>query len=160
MNIKFFKPPYETIDEVKKMYKKLAFQFHPDITKDDGENMKTINNEYEQVLKTIVVKSTGKMGYKLDQEFIDIIDALIKLHMKNIDVEILGYFVWIGGETKPYKDDLRKLGFNWHSVKKLWYHRPVFYRKMDKKVWSQDEIRNAFRSQKVNVDDGVTQIAQ
>jgi hypothetical protein len=136
-----------TVDSIKKQYKKLAFQYHPDVG-GDVETMKAINIEYEQALKEL-----GKMNnknYGVDSEFINIIDSLIKLKMKNVEIEICGWFVYVTGNTKPYKDALKSLKLWFNSQKSAWYYKPSWYRKKDKKVWSMEEIRTVFGSQIVN----------
>ena len=47
---KYFKGDYNTIQEVKSAYKKLAFQYHPD-KGGSTEIMQEINNEYDKLIK-------------------------------------------------------------------------------------------------------------
>ena len=32
-------------------------------------------------------------------------------------------WVWVSGDTKPIKDDLKELGFRWSPRRKEWYHK-------------------------------------
>lgn len=32
-------------------------------------------------------------------------------------------WVWVSGDTKPIKEDLKELGFRWSPRRKQWYHR-------------------------------------
>lgn len=140
---KYLTKNYSTIDELKKDYKKWAFKLHPDVGGSTKE-MKILNNEYETCIKE-VGKATNK-NYSFDIDFVDIIDELIKMQMDGVTVEIMGFFIWVYGNTKPYKDQLKTLKLWWHSKKKCWYYKPNWYVKKGRKQYSFEEIRNAYGS--------------
>jgi hypothetical protein len=50
-------------------------------------------------------------------------------------------FVWVTGDTKPNKDKLKALGFQWHSKKSAWFLAPEDYRKRSRKDYTMDTIR-------------------
>lgn len=149
-----------TIEELKKLYKKMAFKLHPDITGDNGENMKILNNEYDH-LYPIIGKQNGKT-YKpssvkennynsYDDEFKEMIEKLIKLKMENVTIEVCGWFIYITGETKPYKEKLGKNGLKlWYSHQKGWYYKPSWYKGSKHAAWSMDKIREVYGSSVVN----------
>jgi curved DNA-binding protein CbpA len=160
MNIIYLKN-VNTIEELKKLYKKLAFQLHPDITGDNGENMKQLNNEYDH-LYPIIGKANGKT-YKpssvkennynsYDDEFKEMIEKLIRLHMENVTIEICGWFIYITGETKQYKDQLGKNGLQlkWNNQKTAWIYMPSWYKGFKHESWDMDKIRNVYGSSVVN----------
>jgi hypothetical protein len=132
-----------TIDDLKKQYKAWAFRLHPDVGGTD-EAMKILNSEYEAAIAKIGKNLNKKYSY--DEDFITIIDELIRLNMKNVTVEIMGFFIWVYGNTKPYKDQLKALKLWWHSKKKCWYYKPNWYVKKGRKQYSFEEIRNAYGS--------------
>lgn len=41
----------DSVEELKRQYRNLAKQYHPDITHDGGEMMKRINEEYKRIYK-------------------------------------------------------------------------------------------------------------
>lgn len=142
-----------TAEELKKAYRKAAFKFHPDQPTGDAETMKAVNAEYEkcfELLKNTHKTHDGKTythtGDRCTKEaprdFIDLIDKLLKLH--GITIEIIGAFVWITGDTKTNKDQLKEYGFKWHSKKNAWYLAPDWYRKTNKKQYTLDEVRCMF----------------
>jgi hypothetical protein len=137
----------ETIDSLKKQYRKLAFKHHPDCG-GTVEAMQEVNAEYEKAIKA--VGEIQHKNYTIDYPFIDLIDKLIKLHMQGINIEICGWFVYISGNTKDYKDTLRALGLHWNSTKLAWYFKPDWYQKQGNDIWSMDRIRASFGSQTVN----------
>lgn len=148
---KYLTKNYQTIDELKKDYKKWAFKLHPDVG-GSTEAMKILNNEYELCIKE-VGKATNKK-YSFDEDFINIIDELIKMQMDGVTVEIMGFFVWIYGNTKPYKDQLGKNGLKlwWHSKKKCWYYKPSWYTKRSGSNWDFEKIRNTYGSEVVETE--------
>jgi hypothetical protein len=56
-------------------------------------------------------------------------------------IEVIGCFVWITGDTKPNREQLKALGFKWHSKKLAWYLAPEDYRKRGRRELDLDEIR-------------------
>ena len=148
-NTKYFSNP-QTLEDLKKQYRELAFKYHPDIG-GSNEIMKSVNNEYDELFKILKDIHRTKDGetYTAKQEtsetseqFKDIISELMK--MDNIVIEIIGCFVWLTGNTKAYKDRLKELKFQWHSKKFAWYLKPEDYRKRSHKDYNLDEIREMY----------------
>ncbi|MDD6648284.1 MAG: molecular chaperone DnaJ [Firmicutes bacterium] len=138
----------KTLEELKKEYKKLALENHPD-RGGDVEVMKAINAEYDIMfnkVKDIHVNAKGetytKENTEAPSEFKDIIDKLIR--MEGLEIEIIGCFIWLSGNTRAHKDNIKALGFKWHSTKKMWYKAPEDYRKRSKKKYSIEEIRDMY----------------
>ena len=145
--IRHFNNP-TTLEELKKQYRELAHQHHPD-SGGSTETMKAINTEYAglfEKLKNIHVNAHGEQYTKDTNEtadqFIDLINQLMR--MDNIIIEVIGCFVWVTGETKPHKDKLKELRFKWHSKKLCWYLAPEDYRRRSRKDYDLDEIRSMY----------------
>ena len=66
------------------------------------------------------------------------------MHMEGVKIEIIGSFLWISGNTKPYKEQLKELGMKWSRNKEAWYLSPEGYKRYSKKVYNMDEIRNMY----------------
>ena len=140
-----------TLEELKKAYRKLAIANHPD-KGGDPEVMKAINAEYEIAfnrVKNIHINSKGeeytKETNEAPDEFINIINELVK--MQGVVIEIIGSFLWLSGNTKDYKEQIKALGFKWSSNKMMWYKSPEGYRKHSRKNFDINEIRNMFGSE-------------
>lgn len=138
----------ETLEELKGEYKKLVLKNHPD-KGGDVEIMKEINAEYDKLFAKVKDTHKNKDGeiytkenQETPEEFKEIIDQLIK--MDGINIEIIGCFIWISGNTKPHKEGLKKLGFKWHSKKIMWFKAPDDYQKKNKKQFDIDEIRDMY----------------
>lgn len=105
--MKWFNNP-ETLEDLKKQYKKLAFQNHPD-RGGKTSDMQEINAEYEALFSRL--KDTHKNAEgefytartattETATEFMDIIEKLI--HMEGIEIEVCGSWVWVTGDTRPH----------------------------------------------------------
>ena len=71
-------------------------------------------------------------------------------------MELCGRWLWIGGETKKHKDELKALGCKWSKNKEKWsWHYPEDSIKTfkGKKAWSMDAIRSAFGSERLGRDE-------
>lgn len=135
-----------TLEELKAEYKKLVMIYHPDRPTGDLAKMQEINAEYDKVFpilknthKTKDGETYTKESTEEVNEFKDLLNKLIR--MQGIHIEIIGSFIWISGDTKPFKDELKALGFRWSSNKSMWYKSPEGYHRRGKKHYSIDEIR-------------------
>jgi len=95
----------KTLEELKTEYHKLVLLHHPDRGGDE-ETMKAVNASYDKyfpILKTIHTNKDGKQYTKETDEtpeyFKDIMNRLMAF--EKINIEIIGCFIWVTGETKP-----------------------------------------------------------
>jgi curved DNA-binding protein CbpA len=126
--MKYFKDCL-TVAEVKKLYKELAMKNHPDLGGDTA-TMQEINRQYEITLKSldgeVTTDSEGKehkyyWNEETEQELMVKINELLTLQMVNVDVFLVGSWLWINGETKQYKEQLKAIGCLWHTKRQSWY---------------------------------------
>ena len=145
--MKWFIPIPETVEELKKAYRKLAMKHHPDIGGCEAD-MKEINAEYEALFARVkdIHKNAKGETYtaketttETPEEFINIISRIINL--AGITIEICGSWLWINGDTKPYKEIFKELKFRWSNNKRAWYWHKDGYRKRGKKSYSMNDIR-------------------
>ncbi len=144
-----------SLDELKKVYRLLAMKNHPDVG-GDLATMKAINNEHDELFD--ILKRQHNAKAKADpegktyattetpEEFREIIETLLR--MDGLEVELCGSWLWIGGETRKHKDELKAAGCRWSSKKALWYWR----HEESGKPWrrgshSMEEIRDKYGSQ-------------
>jgi len=127
----YFTPTPQTLEELKAQYRKLAMQHHPD-NGGDVEIMKAVNNQYDELFPRLkdIHKTKNGEPYTSKEETTETADqfkALISelMKMDEIVIEIIGCFVWVTGNTKPYKEKFRELKFQWHSKKLAWYFFPT-----------------------------------
>ncbi|MCH4200544.1 MAG: hypothetical protein LKF87_12175 [Clostridium tyrobutyricum] len=131
-----------TLEELKKLYRKLALQFHPDMG-GSHEEMSEINNQYDNLFKIL---KEGNKESTVDDGFRKVIDKIINL---NVKVEICGSWIWVSGNTKSCRKELKSSGFWWASKKKMWYWHPEEDNKIRKSSMSMEEIREKYGSKKV-----------
>ncbi|EHU1539534.1 molecular chaperone DnaJ [Acinetobacter baumannii] len=150
-----------SLDELKLQYKKLAFKNHPD-RGGKTEVMQEINSEYEQLLNRIINEaskdqyqdsSENGRGFwssrsehsEVEKKVKQAIDAIINLD--GLDIEIIGVWVWVSGDTKQHKDKLKEAGFVWNRVQCKW----VFIGKKSngRGRMTLDQMRELHGSQKV-----------
>ena len=70
----------------------------------------------------------------------------------NLEIEVCGKWLWVGGNTKPYAEQLKRAHLRWSPNKMKWYWRPAdesgkhrHYRGKS----SMEEIRRIYGSDKV-----------
>lgn len=139
-----------TLEELKKAYRRLAMKHHPD-RGGSKETMQAINAEYEKLFKILKDKHNETADEhhqttETPEEFIEIISKLINLD--GLEIELCGSWLWIGGETKKHKEELKAAGCYWSSNKKLWYWRhPEDARHYHRGSKTIGEIRAKYGSQ-------------
>ena len=152
MKIRFFKT-VNSPEELRKMYLRLMMIHHPDVGGDD-ETAKIIVAEYEFLRSHLDFSSEGKQEKTREQTIIDddkireVIDKII--HMEGINIEIVGSWVWVDGNTFQWKESLKQNGFRWSRKRKKWHYTPYskggkYYRGNK----SFDRIRAEYGSEKV-----------
>ena len=159
--MKYFKD-LSSMEAVKKQYRKLAMQYHPDRGGNE-EIFKIINNEYEEALEISRINETKKAKTKKEEDFIksqymnsrdfrEKIDKLIKLD--NIEIEICGTWLYISGKgTYNHKEYLKsEFGAFWSKSKKCWCISPQgkdFRKSRGYKGRNMSSIRNTYGSTKI-----------
>lgn len=152
MKIRFFKT-VNSPEELRKMYLRLMMIHHPDVGGDD-ETAKIIIAEYEYLRSHLDFSSEGKQEKTREQTIIDddkireVIDKII--HMEGINIEIVGSWIWVDGNTFQWKEELKQNGFRWSRKRKKWHFTPYakcgkYYRGSK----SFDRIRAEYGSEKV-----------
>jgi len=146
----YFNPRPVTLDDLKKAYRRLAMQHHPD-RGGSKEAMQAINAEYEELFKALKDKHNAAADdyhktTEAPEEFIEIINRLMKLD--GLEIELCGSWLWIGGNTRENKEELKAAGCRWSNNKKLWYWR----HEEDARPWhrgtkTMSEIRFKYGSQ-------------
>lgn len=124
----------EDIETLKAKYKELALIHHPD-RGGDSSTMAAINAEFDAKSKELAGTGTHKKQKKTDKaegmteeeleaaiaaEFKAVMEALVKLDLDGVTVELIGSWLWASGDTKPIKEELKAIGFYWNRERVLW----------------------------------------
>ena len=148
--MKWFKTAH-SIEEVKRIYRQLCKEYHPDIHgATTEETMKQINAEYERAFNyfknihesaedSTKTYTSSKETTETAAEFMVIINKLITC--EGLEIDVCGKWLWAVGNTYPYKEILKGLGFRFASKKKAWYWHKAEDASRNHKEMSLDEIR-------------------
>lgn len=142
----------KSLDEVKATYKKLAKQFHPDLG-GDTVTMQEINKEYA-FASAKAIKGANLSEEETEHEILSseayrkAIEAII--YLDGITIELVGWWIWVTGLTRPVKDTLKAAGFFFASKKTAWYFRTAEYKVNKGGKKSLDEIRAKYGSEVLN----------
>jgi curved DNA-binding protein CbpA len=118
------------LNAVKALYKKLMKAHHPDLG-GDVEKAQAINEAYD--LASSHLTSTGHKhngdtwgedGFWKSHmnSFQELIDQLLKL--EGLELELIGSWLWVSGETRDHKETLKELGLKWSGKRKMWFLNP------------------------------------
>ena len=152
----------DNAEDLKKEYFRLAKMFHSDLNGGSDETMKQINAEYDELFRVLrnVHKSTReetagqtytaeKETSEVPEDFIGIVSHLLKLD--GLNIELVGRWIWISGQTMKHKDALKACGCRWSSSKKMWsWHYSKDDTPYHKREISMKEIRNKYGSEMIS----------
>ena len=156
----------ETLEQLRKQYKDLLKKHHPD----NGGNltdMQEINAEYDRLFKVLKDRHESKSAdstennaktdfnnmkydFSEDAKLREVLQQIITF--EGINIEIVGCWIWVDGNTYSYKDTLKGIGFKWAREKKKWYFHTEAFRKKSRKKLSMEDIRNYYGSTEVETD--------
>ena len=155
-----------TLKQLRRQYKELLKKFHPD-NGGSEEIMKAINVEYDKLFKVLKDRHESKSAdgqngtdstksaysanmydWENDKALRSVLQKII--NFSGIEIEIVGQWIWISGNTYSYRKDLKDIGFKWASTKKQWYWHSEIFRKRSHKTLSMEDIRNYYGSTRVD----------
>lgn len=139
-----------SLKEVKTVYKKLAKQYHPDLGGDTA-TMQEINKEFA-FASAKAIKGDSKLSeeeteneIRFSEEYRQAIEKII--HLEGITIELVGYWIWVTGNTYPVKSTLKEAGYFFASKKLAWYFRTGEHKVTKGGKKSLEEIRTKYGSE-------------
>lgn len=142
----------KTLDEVKSTYRKLALEHHPD-KGGDTATMQAINKEYAFISAKLtkganLSEEEAEQQMKFSEEYRKVIEQII--HLEGITVELVGYWIWVTGNTYPLRSALKKAGLLFAPKKQAWYYRSELYKVSKGGKKSLDEIKAKYGCEQIN----------
>ena len=88
-------------------------------------------------------KKTAKP--KVEKRKFDDVDQVAEaLKPFNLEMELVGTWLWISGDTKPHKDTLKAYGCIWAPRKGMWFWRASEHRVFNRRDTDMDAIREKY----------------
>ncbi len=142
----------KTLEEVKTTYRKLALKYHPDLG-GDLVIMQEINREYKLAITKLAKggdlnEEEAEHEIRFSDEYRRVIELIILL--PGINIELVGFWIWVTGNTKPVKDQLQNAGLRYAYKKKAWYFRGDDFKVLRGGKKSLDQIRTKYGSETLN----------
>lgn len=141
----------QSVPDVKSRYRDLAKEYHPDRGGTTAV-MQEINSEYAFAVAKLL-RGAGFTDEKIDQEiqwsekYREAINKIIRL--PGITIEVVAYWIWVTGNTKPVKDYLKEAGFFFAPKKGAWYFRSEAFKVGKHRPMSLDAIRARYGSTRI-----------
>lgn len=150
-----------TLEELRRQYKELLKQHHPD-NGGSEEATKVINVEYEELFKTLKDKAAAgeennktsfeqmKWDTTADEKLREVLHKII--NFTGIEINIVGCWIWLDGNTYPYREQLSGIGFRWSKARKKWHWHEGEYIKKGNGNITFSEIEHKYGSTKIKSD--------
>lgn len=141
-----------TLDGLRSEYRRFALLHHPD-KGGSTSDMQEINNEYDILSKRLINGNpTFSEGRRTWEHFVsaEIRTKLMEvIFLEDVSIEIIGSWIWITGNTRAVKAELKEAGFKFSPNKLAWYWQYGDYRKKNGKQFSMEEIRAMWGTEEV-----------
>lgn len=142
-----------TIEELRKKYRELLKQFHPDNDGGSVEITQEVNSQYDHLFAELSRENKSDRECSTEEEkaaneaFKAVLDRIIHI---NADIEIVGEWIWVEKGSYENRELLKSVGFRFASRKKAWYWHYGEWHRRSKREITLDEIRLKYGSEKVN----------
>ena len=144
-----------SLEELRKEYKRLVKLNHPD-NGGNEETIKAINAEYDKMFDRLKDADTStNNNSKTANRYNKDIDAAIReainriIHLEGIQIDLVGTWVWVFGNSYPVKDQLKAAGFRYSGNRKAWYWHSNEEKKKGASKRSMDELKAFYGCQTV-----------
>ena len=147
------------LDDLRKAYRAASMKAHPDHG-GSNEAMQDVNASYEirfnqlknEQNRRADADPTGKTRRvnETPEQFRAVLEALLKID--GIIIELCGSWVWVSGETREHKDEIKAAGCFWAKKKGMWYWRCAKDAHHGKSHASMADIRRKYGSERITSD--------
>lgn len=132
---------------------------HPD-RGGDTATMQAINTEYAFACAKLakgagLTDEEADTEIRLSEEYRQVIEKIINL--PGIVIEVVGNWIWVTGNTRPVKEELKAAGLFYASKKVAWYYRNEASKTRGNNA-SLDEIRRKYGTETIRTGRGTKAI--
>lgn len=143
----------QTIDQVKSLYRSLAKEHHPDKEGGDTATMQAINTEYAfacaKILKGENLSTEETQDEILKAEKYR--EALERIsNLEGIVIELVGAWIWVTGNTFPYRAVLKQSGYMFAHKKVAWYFRTDEFKTHSRHQLTLEQIKSKYGSKDIS----------
>jgi hypothetical protein len=140
----------KTLDDLKKQYFKLAKIYHPD-KGGSTQDFQALQNEYEKLVKQVLKGSNlseeqQENEIEIDEALRAALDSIIHL---DVNIEIIGKWIWISGNTFPVKETLKAAGFVPRKKGNLFFWVFIGEQSKGRGNMTMEEIRKLYGSKEI-----------
>lgn len=143
----------KTLEELRTKYRDLLKANHPD-NGGSVEVTQAINTEYKKAFDLLksganLESESTKLKWNEEQDA-NLREALYKvIHLDGLNIEIVGCWIWIDGNTYDAKEVLKEAGYKWSRNRQKWHYSPYEskFHKGGKKTF--DELRRCYGSTEI-----------
>jgi len=141
----------DSLKEGKSEYHELLHRFHPDKEGGNNEICKEIVKQFNEFLGRIMQNAFNHQGDSKtgDADIRDFVDILRKIKDFNMDIEIIGHWIWAFRGSYEYKDQLKSMGFWFSKAKRAWVYNGGKRNFKMKGRYSMNQIRNMHPVQRI-----------
>ena len=138
------KPEKNNEAGLKEAYHKACLEHHP-YHGGDVEMMKLVNDANE-TLKNLDYWWTPSQAAKATKltPLTETIKSLLNVirHFEGVKIELIGTWLWVTGNTRKYKEQLKENGFKFSGKKLAWYFHEGTFRRYSKEAFSLNSLRS------------------
>ena len=138
-----------TFEDLRKSYKTFCFIYHPDKggTKEKFQEMQRQYEERIHFLKRYGERKTNakaKEPEMTEDEMKRFSHIISKVLFPGVEIELVGCWIWLSGNTFPYRDKIKDSGFFWSSKHKKWFWNPEGKKRKVRSKKNYDELKNIY----------------
>jgi hypothetical protein len=119
---------FETLDNLENRYSGLKREY-----RNNEIALKQVNSEYLELTSRIDIIVNNEDITDLQKDL-----ALAVIFFEGLNIEIMGSWVWLEGNTKEHKDSIKELGYMFSGKHKKWFSNPAMRKSRPSKKTYQD----------------------
>lgn len=138
---------FNSNEDLKKQYRAWCKKLHPDHG-GDPEEFKKMVEEYQEAQLHGFKKEAQAQETELTAELERALKKIVTL--EGLEIDLVGSWLWVSGNTFSFKDILKEAGFKWASKRKKWYFSEEKAKGKFKGDFEQLKAHHGFKEIKTN----------